>query len=838
MSLENKAHYESEKEAIHLLLTRIGMKSTQLLMLARQLMKCGYLLKGYNKSKLIGLEDTNEEIDEQELEEHYVFMAKIQETGFERYKALNDRTTDYDKLEPTKGPTFDGRPTFENLMYLKMVQSKKPCLYEITNDQSDPANRLVPDREETMTLEKESRSKLNKDLVRPYDYTKLNSLYEILKQASHEYLEQLAHANEVRKKMWRKSFVKFKPNIFKNIGFLPVLKSIIKSRQAYNVITNNINHFRELVDQAWEKHSHNHFRALTALDMKVLIKTCLMPLAIKTHNDSFTFLHELKQEMHVDLKYVESYENKIDELKSDKAEFSNMYDIRLQEFCKEKASNVFQKEREQYFEIQDLKAQLQDKNIAISELKKLIEKCKGKPLLRSTQMKHKAVTNNSQVKDKKTEVEDHPRISSISNQTKSVTMCNDSLKSITLNVNDVYATCRKCLVDSDHFACVTKLLNDVNARTKRPNVVPISTRKPKGHANKSVATPPMKIVASESTIQKSKNYYSMLYEKTNLEVAFWKSTCFVRDLQGNDLLIEGCRDWFTKLKYVKDQLCSSCEVSKEKRSSFKTKAVPSLKGRLNLLHIDLCGPMRVASINKKKYILVIVDDYSRYTWTLFLRDGENLDKMREKRDPCILMGYFTQSKGYRVYNKRTRLIVESIHLRFVEIKEMTETSVANDTSGLTQQLHHNKSWIFYSVLCTRFFTVEPTTPTTNVHAEDNKDNQVKDTQVQQDKCINPFCTLVREITESSSRNIDNLNMHSFYQPYDSEYRWTKGHPLKKVRGNPSKPVKTRRQLATVPEMCMFSITVSTAKPKTIKEAMADFAWIEAMQENFHQFDRL
>ncbi|GKF56355.1 retrovirus-related pol polyprotein from transposon TNT 1-94 [Tanacetum coccineum] len=56
------------------------------------------------------------------------------------------------------------------------------------------------------------------------------------------------------------------------------------------------------------------------------------------------------------------------------------------------------------------------------------------------------------------------------------------------------------------------------------------------------------------------------------------------------------------------------------------------------------------------------------------RDGENLDKMKEKGDPCILVGYSTQSKGYRVYNKRTRLIVESIHLRFNEIKEMSETS--------------------------------------------------------------------------------------------------------------------------------------------------------------------
>ncbi|GJR45221.1 hypothetical protein Tco_1313324 [Tanacetum coccineum] len=59
--------------------------------------------------------------------------------------------------------------------------------------------------------------------------------------------------------------------------------------------------------------------------------------------------------------------------------------------------------------------------------------------------------------------------------------------------------------------------------------------------------------------------------------------------------------------------------------------------------------------------------------------------MKEKGDPCILVGYSTQSKGYRIYNKRTRLIVESIHLRFDEIKEMSETSVANDTSGLVPQ---------------------------------------------------------------------------------------------------------------------------------------------------------
>ncbi|GKD90078.1 hypothetical protein Tco_1365585, partial [Tanacetum coccineum] len=55
--------------------------------------------------------------------------------------------------------------------------------------------------------------------------------------------------------------------------------------------------------------------------------------------------------------------------------------------------------------------------------------------------------------------------------------------------------------------------------------------------------------------------------------------------------------------------------------------------------------------------------------------------MKEKGDPCILVGYSTHSKGYRVYNKRTRLIVESIHLRFDEFKEMSMTSVHN-SSGL------------------------------------------------------------------------------------------------------------------------------------------------------------
>ncbi|GJU74608.1 retrovirus-related pol polyprotein from transposon TNT 1-94 [Tanacetum coccineum] len=80
---------------------------------------------------------------------------------------------------------------------------------------------------------------------------------------------------------------------------------------------------------------------------------------------------------------------------------------------------------------------------------------------------------------------------------------------------------KKCVFNSNHDACVSKYLNDVNAKTKKPKVVPISTSKPKCQANKSVATSHKKTVASESTTQKSKNYYRMMYEKTSKAWKWW-----------------------------------------------------------------------------------------------------------------------------------------------------------------------------------------------------------------------------------------------------------------------------------------------------------------------------
>nr|GEX78265.1 hypothetical protein [Tanacetum cinerariifolium] len=496
--------------------------------------------------------------------------------------------------------------------------------------------------------------------------------------------------------------------------------------------------------------------------------------------------------------------------------------------------------------------------------------------------------------------------------------------------------------------------------------------------------------------------------------------------------------------------------------------------------MDLCGPMRVASINGKRYMLVIVDDYSRYTWTHFLRskdetpkvlidflrlvqrglqaqvrvvrtdkgteflnhtlyaylaaegiqhqtsvartpeqngvverrnrtlveaartmlsaakvplffwaeaiatacftqnrslviprhektpyhiindqkpsakffhifssvcyivrDGENLDKMKEKGDECIFMGYSTKSRAYRVFNKKTRVIMESIHVNFDELPQMASDQISSDPEPECQTIafkhnslsldrkcqenvsHGDKTVTTLNELDLLFSPMfdellngpsqvvskssavptadesiqrqQPqTTPLVN-HTTPNQSCQVQshessvtsneninqaelnaeNDQVADDEFINIFSTPVQEQGETSSRHAEAIATACFTQnrslviprhektPYhiindqklsvkffhifgslcyivrDGENLdkiKEKDHPLEQVIGNPSQSVRTRRQLESNGEMCMFALIVSRTEPKNIKEAMADSAWIESMQEELHQFD--
>ncbi|GJU73296.1 retrovirus-related pol polyprotein from transposon TNT 1-94 [Tanacetum coccineum] len=129
---------------------------------------------------------------------------------------------------------------------------------------------------------------------------------------------------------------------------------------------------------------------------------------------------------------------------------------------------------------------------------------------------------------------------------------------------------------------------------------------------------------------------------SNLEVAFRQHTCFIRNLEGlktkswlwhrrlshlnfgaiNHLARHGLVRGLPKLKFEKDHLCSACAMGKIKKKPYKPKSEDTNQEKLYLLHMDLCGPMCVASVNRKKYILVIIDDYSRFTWLKCLRSKD------------------------------------------------------------------------------------------------------------------------------------------------------------------------------------------------------------------------
>ncbi|GJX66159.1 retrotransposon protein, putative, unclassified [Tanacetum coccineum] len=102
----------------------------------------------------------------------------------------------------------------------------------------------------------------------------------------------------------------------------------------------------------------------------------------------------------------------------------------------------------------------------------------------------------------------------------------------------------------------------------------------------------------------------------------------------------------------------------------------------------------------------------------------------------------------------------------------------------------------------------------------------------------PYNASSHEEIESSTAALEPSNVQNFHQVQPSTHIWTKDHPLDQVIGDLSKPVMTRQRLQTDSEVCMYSLTVSTIEPKNIKEVMADYSWIESMQDELNQFERL
>ncbi|GJT97983.1 retrovirus-related pol polyprotein from transposon TNT 1-94 [Tanacetum coccineum] len=109
-------------------------------------------------------------------------------------------------------------------------------------------------------------------------------------------------------------------------------------------------------------------------------------------------------------------------------------------------------------------------------------------------------------------------------------------------------------------------------------------------------------------------------------------------------------DGLLKFKYDKDHLCFACEQGKSKKATHPPKLVLNTHSKLELIHMDLCELMRVESINGKRYILVIVDDYSRYTWVYFHQTKDEAPEMIKKFIAQVQLNFNVKIQKVRIDN--------------------------------------------------------------------------------------------------------------------------------------------------------------------------------------------
>nr|GEV66223.1 hypothetical protein [Tanacetum cinerariifolium] len=325
----------------------------------------------------------------------------------------------------------------------------------------------------------------------------------------------------------------------------------------------------------------------------------------------------------------------------------------------------------------------------------------------------------------------------------------------------------------------------------------------------------------------------------------------INDLTRNDLV-----SGLPKFKYHKEHLCPFCEQGKSKRSSHPPKPVPNSRQRLHLLHMDLCGPMRIASINRKRNRTLVEAARTMLIFsrtTLFLRteaiatacftqnrsiihlrfnktpyelingrkpdisflhvfgalcypknDHEDIGKLGAKGDIGFFIGYSADSCAYRVYNCRTKKIIETMSVSFDELLAMDF-----EQCSLKPGLQSMTSGQISSGLD---LTYAPSTITTQQPSEGELD------------------LLFEAIYDDYIGGQPSATARTILA--------TKDHPLEQVIGEPSRPVLTRNQLRSDGDICIYALTLSTMEQKNVKEAMTDPAWIESMQKELLQFKRL
>ncbi|GJZ15387.1 retrovirus-related pol polyprotein from transposon TNT 1-94 [Tanacetum coccineum] len=403
----------------------------------------------------------------------------------------------------------------------------------------------------------------------------------------------------------------------------------------------------------------------------------------------------------------------------------------------------------------------------------------------------------------------------------------------------------------------------------------------------------------------------------------------IRTLKYDDVLYDISRHGLVrglpKLKFKKDHLCSACAMGKSKKKPHIPKSEDTNQEKLYLLHMDLCGPMRVASVNGKKYILVIVDDYSRFTWVKCLRSKDEAPDFIIKFLKMIQVRLKTPVRRIRTDNG-TEFVNQTLREYYEKVGISHETSVARSPqqNGVVERrnrtlieaartmLIYAKALLFlwakavviacytqnYSIICLfhgktpyellhdklpdlSFFYVfgalcYPTNDSENLgklqpkadidfdeltamaseHSSSGPALHEMNTgtissglmpnpppstvDCPAPKVIAPIAEVVTPepavSTDSpSSTTVDQDAPSPSNDPYFANGLRSS---LKNIIGELARPLSTRLQLHEQALFCYYDAFLTVVEPKTYKDALTQSCWIEAIQEELNEFERL
>nr|GEV79384.1 copia protein [Tanacetum cinerariifolium] len=321
---------------------------------------------------------------------------------------------------------------------------------------------------------------------------------------------------------------------------------------------------------------------------------------------------------------------------------------------------------------------------------------------------------------------------------------------------------------------------------------------------------------------------------SGLKVDFKKHSCFVRDFDGVDL-IKGTRgtnlyiisvEDMMRLKFKKDHLCSACQLGKSKKYAHKPKTVNTIMEVLHTLHMDLYRPIRVQSINGNKYTLVIVDNYSKFTWVKFLRtnDTEVIIKLIEGLQVRL---------NKTIKNIHTNNGIEFVNRHLMQYYEIVGISHQKSVLRTPQENgvveRQNLSQPVPPALAIHDPVFQPKLPALADRVQVSPTGtpaSFSSSSVQRSPYVHQAIVVDHTLGANPFAPVEDVPFVNIFASDPSSEATSSGE------------VSTRKQLVTDALWCFYNSVLLKIKPKNFKYVVIEDCWFEAMQEEIHEFNRL